>query len=1036
MSKPYHLEFREGERATFGALAGLVLGFGIARNLFAIVATGLFLQRYAITELPLVFVTGAGVIAGCWVIFERLERATGPRRARSIASTLLTASLLLCWGLLTDTPTDSALMGAMVWQYGVGALATLTSWGLAARTYAVRAQRRLFAPLLGVDLISGGIAGLMAWFLPADVQPAHLVAVAAASAGAGLLCLTWSPLAPPLKPESDADEMLSITYPSKLLAFLGVSAIASQLLHFLFLNQADQAFDSASDLTRFLGLVGGLTDLATAGTLVVLAPRLLGVVGIRATILLIPVMTTWSMSAAWWVHRVSGEGGNFLWAVTGVLVLDRLLRGSLEQTAVHALHQPLTPRVRAAARSTADTVITPLAMGGTGAVLLLFGPFWDEPEPLIAGMLGVLMAWAIGARRIGMAYREAIDRSFRLRCLWGEHLLLRDAQALTVLAEALRSDQAGDALYGLHLLEEVDHPELGPALVQQLAHPVPTVRRDALSRLGDRRPAGLSNALNGLILSENDPDVLAVAARVLLSMEEVARPSINPLLDHPNRIVSRAALAGLSRHPNPAESGIAWARAGELAASIRASHRREAARTLGAMGGTGPHRLLAMLFEDADASVRRAAIRAAGHCDHPAIWAPLVERLGTAEARAPAFAALCSLGPRIVPALVERFALVQEPAERLTIVRTAARVGGDEARHFLLDRLADPERETRDQAAGALTRARLNPVERERVHRHILDEAAVTAWLLTAADDIEDRRLVTSLLQDAEAAVSRTLNLLEAQGWSKAALQLRWLRAQPDGNHALDAPIPADLAALAVPMVLRDDDRLPCLVDICGEVEEPDGPWLASIATEPHRGLSRWSRLCAVDVITRTRPAFGRAVLSSLCNDNDHILAEAAERALGRLDGFNRSEITTAMLQPLERVLLLKSIGLFSSVSEDALVSLSGVLDELRLPAGTQVTREGEPGLSMYFVVRGRLRVHEGDRTVGTLGPRQVIGELSVLDPRPRDASVTSESEVLLLRLRREALQELATTHGEVAWGIIAALCQKLRAQQPELVPT
>ena len=1026
---------RDEERATFGVLTGLVVAFGVARNLFAIATTSLFLERYAIAELPFVYVVGAGVTAATWLAFEATEQHVGPRRARAMSATLLAASLMLTWGALQGPASTGALLFAMVWQYGAAALATLTGWGLAVRTYAVRTERRLFAPLLASELLAGAFAGALAWALPAWIAPVHLVAIAAGFASAGLVGLTWSPLAPSLPPEPAADELLAVTYPSRLLTFLGVSVIAGQLLDFLFFAVAQQELGGAVALTRFFGLVTGMTDAATAGALVLLAPQLLEIVGTRATVLLFPVMTTLSLCAAWWVQHTTGAGEAFFWTVTGVIVLDRLLRGSLERAAVYTLHQPLTPRIRADARSTADGVMTPIATGGTGAVLLLFSGWWHHPEPLLAGLLGVLAAWAMAAWRVGVAYQVALARSFELRCLWGEHVLLRDAAATRMLLDALDDGDPRDALYALHLLDETGHPELEPALVRQLAHPDPALRRDALARLQDRRPDGLAVALASLVETESDPEVLAVATRILLSMPEVPTPSSSSLLDHPDARVRRAALAGLSRHPDTAEASEAWARATDMVNSLHDAERREAARSLGVMGGTGPHRLLVRLFEDEEPSVRRTAIRAAGHCEHPAIWAPLVELLDQDADRAAAFDALCAIGPRIVPTLCKRFERVNSPPVRLTIVRTAARLGGDDARRFLLARLADPDRETRDQAASALAQMVLVPDERALVHAKALEEGELVIRLLRAMEACDDRRVLASLFHDAEAAVTRHLHLLEALGWRDAALQLRLVRAQPDASHPLDASIPADLAAIAVPMVQRGEARLARLVSVCGDAEPPKGPWLAALAAEHQPGASRWTRLCAVDAITRDRPAWARAVLSGLCNDADPILAEASERALARLDGFDPKETKTAMLQPLERVLLLKSVDLFAAVSDDALVSLAGVLDELRLPAGTEVTRQGEPGLSMYFVVSGRLRVVEDGDIVGRLGPRGVIGELSVLDPRPRRASATAESEVLLLRLRREALQELATTHGEVAWSIIGALCQKLRATR-ELAPT
>ena len=61
----------------------------------------------------------------------------------------------------------------------------------------------------------------------------------------------------------------------------------------------------------------------------------------------------------------------------------------------------------------------------------------------------------------------------------------------------------------------------------------------------------------------------------------------------------------------------------------------------------------------------------------------------------------------------------------------------------------------------------------------------------------------------------------------------------------------------------------------------------------------------------------------------------------------------------------------------------------------------------MYAVVRGRLRVHHGERTITQLGPGSTVGELAALVPEPRSATVTALEPTTLLRIDRPLLEEL-----------------------------
>ena len=81
----------------------------------------------------------------------------------------------------------------------------------------------------------------------------------------------------------------------------------------------------------------------------------------------------------------------------------------------------------------------------------------------------------------------------------------------------------------------------------------------------------------------------------------------------------------------------------------------------------------------------------------------------------------------------------------------------------------------------------------------------------------------------------------------------------------------------------------------------------------------------------------------------------------------------------------------------------------------------------MYAVVRGRLRVHQGERTIVELGAGRTVGELAALVPEPRTASVTALEPTTLLRIDRPMLEELLADRPALASGIIAALVAMVR---------
>lgn len=64
--------------------------------------------------------------------------------------------------------------------------------------------------------------------------------------------------------------------------------------------------------------------------------------------------------------------------------------------------------------------------------------------------------------------------------------------------------------------------------------------------------------------------------------------------------------------------------------------------------------------------------------------------------------------------------------------------------------------------------------------------------------------------------------------------------------------------------------------------------------------------------------------------------------------------------------------------------------DHTTFEAGADLLREGEPADRMYVIVEGRVRIHAKGTTLGELGPGEIIGEVALLDARPRSASATA----------------------------------------------
>ena len=133
-------------------------------------------------------------------------------------------------------------------------------------------------------------------------------------------------------------------------------------------------------------------------------------------------------------------------------------------------------------------------------------------------------------------------------------------------------------------------------------------------------------------------------------------------------------------------------------------------------------------------------------------------------------------------------------------------------------------------------------------------------------------------------------------------------------------------------------------------------------------------------------------------------------------------------LLTIERVAVLRRVGLFGDVPGHTLVAVARLLEEVPVEEGATIIERGAIEDWLFIVSTGRVRVHAGERTLVETGPGGVVGEFAVLAPAPRSASVTAIVPSLLLRLRRGPFEELLDDRPEIARGVISTLARLLQA--------
>jgi signal transduction histidine kinase len=133
-----------------------------------------------------------------------------------------------------------------------------------------------------------------------------------------------------------------------------------------------------------------------------------------------------------------------------------------------------------------------------------------------------------------------------------------------------------------------------------------------------------------------------------------------------------------------------------------------------------------------------------------------------------------------------------------------------------------------------------------------------------------------------------------------------------------------------------------------------------------------------------------------------------------------------------KRIEILKQIPFFSSMSIDDLNMLANSLEEVKFEAGDIVFKEHDIGDCFYIVEKGLVEILKSmgtseERSFGTQGPNEILGEMSLIEDKPRSATVRTMQDSVLLKLTKDQFNKLIVENPHWYEKIANTLSSRLR---------
>lgn len=125
---------------------------------------------------------------------------------------------------------------------------------------------------------------------------------------------------------------------------------------------------------------------------------------------------------------------------------------------------------------------------------------------------------------------------------------------------------------------------------------------------------------------------------------------------------------------------------------------------------------------------------------------------------------------------------------------------------------------------------------------------------------------------------------------------------------------------------------------------------------------------------------------------------------------------------------VLKNTFIFSETDDILLEEISRALKELNIIKEKTIIKKGDIGKAMYIIVKGKVRVHDGNHILSRLGQGAVFGEYSLIDEETRSASVTADESVFLYKLEQEDFYSITAKNPLIIKDILKVLISRMRS--------
>lgn len=127
-----------------------------------------------------------------------------------------------------------------------------------------------------------------------------------------------------------------------------------------------------------------------------------------------------------------------------------------------------------------------------------------------------------------------------------------------------------------------------------------------------------------------------------------------------------------------------------------------------------------------------------------------------------------------------------------------------------------------------------------------------------------------------------------------------------------------------------------------------------------------------------------------------------------------------------KKIELIATAPLFSGCSKKELRLIATIADEIDLPRGKVLMRQGAPGREFFVLLEGEVEIEQDGKRIKTLGAGEFFGEMALLSNKPRNATITAATPIRALVVNGRDFRRLLQDDPHVSLKVLGAVAERV----------